>query len=122
MIHELKVKALFYELLIKGTKTFELRKDDRNYKVGDYLALNEIALTENDDVPFPDDDWEYTGRSTLFQITHIFGGGEFLQPGYVALGIKPCEIRLSEEPHSYTRDLREVRRTLSYPTVPRCNC
>ena len=41
MIHELKTLPEYFEAVRKGDKTFELREDDRNFKVGDYLALNE---------------------------------------------------------------------------------
>ena len=41
MIHELKVWPAYYERLVDGTKTFEVRKDDRGYQVGDVLVLRE---------------------------------------------------------------------------------
>lgn len=41
MIHELKVWPEYYERLADGTKTFEVRKDDRGYQTGDVLVLKE---------------------------------------------------------------------------------
>lgn len=42
MIHELKCKSEFFRDLRTEKKNFEVRKDDRGFCVGDYLALNEI--------------------------------------------------------------------------------
>lgn len=36
-IHELKIKEEYYQDLIRGRKSFELRKNDRDYKVGDLI-------------------------------------------------------------------------------------
>ncbi|MCH4175924.1 MAG: DUF3850 domain-containing protein [Streptococcaceae bacterium] len=42
MIHELKIRSEYFQAIINGTKTFEIRKNDRNYCVGDILILQEI--------------------------------------------------------------------------------
>ena len=39
MIHELKILPEYYEEVKCGTKNFELRKNDRDYKVYDVLRL-----------------------------------------------------------------------------------
>lgn len=49
MIHQLKCEAKYFEELCFGTKTFEVRKNDRDFHVGDYLALNELTPLCNDD-------------------------------------------------------------------------
>ena len=41
MKHELKVDPEFMLDLLEGKKTFELRKDDRGFNVGDELFLRE---------------------------------------------------------------------------------
>lgn len=41
MKHELKLNTDYYEESEHGLKTFELRKKDRDYKVGDILELRE---------------------------------------------------------------------------------
>lgn len=43
MIHQLKCEAKYFEELCSGAKTFEVRKNDRDFHVGDYLALNELT-------------------------------------------------------------------------------
>lgn len=39
--HDLKILPEHYENILSGDKTFEIRKNDRGYKVGDYLMLCE---------------------------------------------------------------------------------
>lgn len=52
MQHELKIAPEWYRAHFEG-KNFELRKDDRGYKVGDTLYLQEYA------------DGKYTGRNII---------------------------------------------------------
>ena len=40
-IHKLKLNAKYYEDSERGIKTFEIRKNDRDYKIGDVLELRE---------------------------------------------------------------------------------
>lgn len=41
MIHAVKIEPRFYRMVINGLKPYEVRFNDRDYRVGDYLALNE---------------------------------------------------------------------------------
>jgi hypothetical protein len=41
MRHELKCWPPYFERLLDGSKTFEVRKDDRGYQTGDWLVLRE---------------------------------------------------------------------------------
>lgn len=90
-IHELKIKHNFYRDILHGTKTFEVRKNDRGFKVGDFLALNEI-----------DDQGQYTGCSGLVKVVYILDDEAYVKEGMVILGIERCyimtetEIRLKE--------------------------
>ncbi|WP_158125248.1 DUF3850 domain-containing protein [Vibrio fluvialis] len=40
-IHNLKIKSEHLEAIISGVKTFEIRKNDRDFKVGDRVTLIE---------------------------------------------------------------------------------
>lgn len=42
MTHYLKIKRAYFEPLINHRKPFEIRKNDRNFKVGDIVVLNEL--------------------------------------------------------------------------------
>lgn len=77
MIHELKVLPEYFNQVASHNKNFELRKDDRDYRVGDWILLKEF------------DNGSYTGREVgCFAITYIlrdcpqYG----LMDGYCILG------------------------------------
>lgn len=83
MTHALKTWPEYFEQVFQGNKTFELRKNDREFKVGDTLALQE---------------WDnyfgaYTGRCIDVDVTYILSGGNFgIEKGYVVMGIKRVNI------------------------------
>ena len=84
MIHAVKCEKQYFEKVAAGTKPYELRKDDRGYKVDDFLALNEIDEKHN-----------YTGRCLITKITDVFKNNKFLQNGIVVLTIHPCKIKMA---------------------------
>lgn len=60
--HMLKSWPEFFEQIITGNKTHELRRtDDRFFQVGDYLQLQE----------YDQETEKYTGREALAEITYI---------------------------------------------------
>lgn len=76
-IHELKTWPEHFKPLAVGEKTVELRKDDRGFKVGDYLCLCEWNPQTK----------KYTGNEVLRIVTHIVRGGPWLAEGYCALSL-----------------------------------
>lgn len=82
MIHQLKCEAQYFEDCVSGRKTFEVRKNDRNFHLGDYLALNELTKATKVE----------TGRSALFHVIYILNDKDFVKEGYVVLGIEPCNV------------------------------
>lgn len=77
MIHELKIRQEYFNEVQSHNKQFELRKDDRDYRVGDWVLLKEF---ENGD---------YTGRECgLFGIKYILRNcSEYgLADGYCIIG------------------------------------
>lgn len=92
MIHEVKILPKYFEDVESGRKTFEVRKNDRPYKVGDYLALNEW---ENN---------EYSGRFILAQIVYILTDEQYVKSGYCVLGIVPRNIELELVNHCNVYD------------------
>lgn len=40
-IHTLKIQPKYFKAVMLGLKNFELRKDDRNYQVGELVILKE---------------------------------------------------------------------------------
>ena len=81
MIHALKIKKRFFEPVNLGYKQFEVRLNDRDYKVGDFLALNEV-----------DEDEDYTGRSVLVFVDYILNDPNYCKDGYIVMSIKKCRI------------------------------
>ncbi|MBP1544345.1 MAG: DUF3850 domain-containing protein [Oscillospiraceae bacterium] len=96
MIHELKCHPEYFDALILGKKTFEIRKNDRDFRVGDLVALNEFRPDEDPYAPPSGDkpfsrsatNGSYSGRHLLFEITYILDDRQFLSPGYVALALR----------------------------------
>ncbi|WP_083629686.1 DUF3850 domain-containing protein [Tenacibaculum agarivorans] len=81
MKHYLKIFTEHFEEVHNGNKKAEIRFNDRDFKVGDILILQEFNHNSN----------SYTGRSTTKKITHILEDidGEFgISDGYVLLSIK----------------------------------
>lgn len=91
MIHELKTLPQYFEAVVKGEKTFEVRKFDRPFHVGDLLALNEFNTESKC----------YTGNSCLVYIDYMLSDTEYVKSGYVILGIKPCGVIKITEPFNY---------------------
>lgn len=91
MIHELKTIPEYFEAIIKGEKLFEIRKEDRGYKVGDLLALNEYDSIKN----------IYTGRSCLVYIDYILSNSIYCKDGYITMSIKPCEVGKKSAPFDF---------------------
>lgn len=79
--HHLKTHPQHFALVCSGEKRFELRKDDREYHVGDLIILEE----------WEPEDRVYTSGTICAVVTCLLRGDPWLQPGYVALGIKVLE-------------------------------
>lgn len=90
MIHALKQEKQYFCDVINGRKLFEVRQNDRGFKVGDLLALNE----------WDPETKEYTGRSCLVYIDYILDDEAYVKSGYVVMTIKPCIVRLKTRPDS----------------------
>lgn len=87
MIHELKTRTEYFKSVISGAKPFEIRKNDRDFKVGDFVALNEF-----------DNKSGYTGESALFEITYVMTDTEYVKEGFAVLGIRRCYIQRYSSP------------------------
>lgn len=78
--HELKILPRYFRDVKRGLKRFELRKNDRDYEVGDYVKLCEY------------DGESFTGEFLWVRITYILSqedAKEFgLKPGYCIFGFE----------------------------------
>lgn len=103
-LHDLKVWPSFFPALLDGSKPFEIRKNDRDFQVGDVLILREW-----DQMSF-----QYSGR---YVTRHVCYMTEWEQkPGYVVLGLiadtRTAAPYRTDEPalveSAFLRQLRDV--------------
>lgn len=81
--HELKLHPKFFLRVQDGTKTFEIRKNDRDYQVGDRLILREFDPEKG----FPD----HGAYGTIIaEITYFTTA--YQQEGYCVIGIKVIPV------------------------------
>jgi hypothetical protein len=82
--HDLKTWPDYFESILTGAKKFEIRPNDRDYKVDDILRLREYS---------PGSD-EYTGREKTVRVTYAIYGDHPLgfafgvRTGFVAMGFE----------------------------------
>lgn len=101
-IHVLKLHEKYYFDSLTNCKTFEIRKNDRDFKVGDVLKLVEI------DPQLKDENLGLIGVTERFhykQITYILDDEQYLQQGYVCLGLQPIP-ESAEEKHGMDKNKR----------------
>lgn len=72
--HQLKILPQYFQAVAIGDKSFEIRKNDRDYKVGDNIVLKEYEKGH------------FTGRNILVTITYITDYEQ--KDDYVVFGIK----------------------------------
>lgn len=78
--HELKTWTEYFRAVKSGEKNFELRRNDRDFQVGDMLMLCEYCPETR----------SYSGESLRRKITYVLKGGQFgLEPDMCILGMAP---------------------------------
>lgn len=77
-VHELKIRPEYYNPVSAGTKTFEVRKNDRGFLNGDFLILREYVEQQK----------HYTGREVKVAVTYILRESCYVRRGYVIMGIR----------------------------------
>jgi ribosomal protein S17 len=77
MTHKLKTWPEYFEQVENRAKTFEIRKNDRNFNVGDILELEEFEPANK----------LYTGRIISVIVTYILDKQPFVPEGYVCMAI-----------------------------------
>ena len=80
--HKLKVWPEYFKALKDGTKTFDVRLNDRNFQIGDLLILQEWNPPTK----------SYTGQEIERKIVYILGGTDAqifgIREGYCVLGLE----------------------------------
>lgn len=75
--HHIKITRQYFEDVVFGLKRFELRKNDRDYAVGDIVVLQEYGANG------------FTGRETRARIVYMLEGYVGLCDGYCIFQIEP---------------------------------
>lgn len=89
MVHVLKTDHGVFHASAAGVKGWEIRKNDRNFKVGDELWLKETVYTGAEMAAGAPE--EYTGRVIAVKVTYMLEGPVYgLEDGW-------CIMSVSEE-------------------------
>ena len=76
LIHKIKIQKKYFDKIITGEKTFEVRKNDRDYRKGDCVQFTVLdGAAAHDDMH-------------LFEIIYVLNDFCGLADGYVAFSIK----------------------------------
>lgn len=90
--HHIKIESHFYDAVEDGSKTFEIRENDRNYQCGDIVVLHEI-----------DDEGQKTSHSMAKEITYMT---DFAQcENYVVLAITQPKMATLQTKYSLDKSL-----------------
>jgi hypothetical protein len=85
MIHELKTWPEFYDHLVSGRKTFELRRNDRGFRENDTLHLREYDPTTR----------QYTGREMHRVVTYMLSTN--MHSDFVVMALAPLPNQAKAE-------------------------
>lgn len=78
-----KITLWYFNEILKGNKTFELRKeDDVQYEEGDFLILKEIETMTD----------FYTGRFAISRIGYVLRYFDGLEEGYAIISLKDTQF------------------------------
>lgn len=72
--HQLEIETHYLDALIAGTKTFEVRKNDRFYQKGDVLEFERFSPTRCETI-------------FQFEVLSVFQDVNYLQPNYCILSL-----------------------------------
>ena len=86
MIHELKILTQYFEQICKNEKTFEVRKDDREFHTGDFLFLREWDAEAS----------FYTGREIMAKVTSHLRNSPWVKEKHIIMS-----IRVLDKPWEY---------------------
>jgi len=101
--HELKTLPIYFDAVLRGDKTFEIRKNDRDFQTGDTLVLKEWdPAKQSPPVPWGDPvptaprlPGEFTGAELRCVVSYVlidvyekFG----VKPGFAVLGITDVSV------------------------------
>ncbi len=84
-VHLLKTLPENFNKVATGVMSFQLRKNDRDYKLNDILVLQEYVGSVHDED-------QYTGRQFVCRVNCILTEDDGLQQNYVLLNISKIHL------------------------------
>ena len=75
-VHQLKSWPLFYKAIADGSKMFDIRKNDRDFRVGDEIQFEEYTLSTG----------SYSGRVSRKVVRYMLVDFDGIKDGYCILG------------------------------------
>jgi len=85
--HYLKTVQPFFSQVKSGTKTFELRRNDRDFQVGDEVYLQEYDLSNN----------SFSGQEVKAFITYVLKDWAGLEDGFCVFAFEVTQPILSNK-------------------------
>jgi len=82
MIHNLKIEEKYLNAIKNGSKTFEIRYNDRGYQVGDILVFQ---------------DPREESEKYIVLVTFIIDDERFCKENFVVMSIKPTKLVTEEQ-------------------------
>lgn len=79
MTHKLKCWPVYFDPIRRAVKSFEVRNNDRDFKAGDTLVLEEYEPVSK----------KYTGRVERRLVTYVLKECDGLMNGFVCMSIIP---------------------------------
>ena len=80
MLHQLKIKQCYLYHILEGIKTFEIRKNDRDFQVGDTIRF--LPIEEEN---------KFVGSLKDYRINYVLSDFAGLQQNHVCLAITPID-------------------------------
>jgi hypothetical protein len=91
-VHELKCWPEYFDAILSGEKTFEVRRDDRGFQRGDII---ELLKCERQRIGGPAVITDLYGKPMYvqrFRIGWILTGGQFgIEPGYIVFSLEKID-------------------------------
>jgi hypothetical protein len=81
-VHYLKTWTPFFDDIKSGVKQFEVRKNDRDYEVGDTLILEDFNPIKG----------IHTGRWIPKLVTYVLNDPNFVKEGFVIMGMQDIKF------------------------------
>ncbi len=104
--HMLKTDPAVFQDVLDGSKTFEIRFNDRGYQIGDLIVLKETKFTGQQ--MKSGQPLAYTGREIQKRISYVLGGYG-LQDDWVILGVQDIEAAKAQAvPEGFVLVSREM--------------